>query len=263
MFQTSFTIFNKIKAINENIFCVTIYINDLTSYRCSLTIYSKERRGGTMKKTLYSLMLSDDVVREIDIIAHGRGTNRSNLINQILAEYVSIMTPEKRIEDIFRAVEGLMTPSRELAAFTYPNQTTMALKSSLAYKYRPTVKYEVQLSRDDGPGIGELAVIFRTQSQMLIEALTEFFKCWVQIEQAYLPRRNEHIPTYALYDSRFTRSIMIDHSRNYSIDDIAGAISDYIKLFDSCMKAYISDSATINDLERRYLSYIQTHRIVI
>ena len=84
-----------------------------------------------MKKTLYSLMLSDEVVREIDLIAHGRGTNRSSLINQILAEYVSIMTPEKRIEDIFRAVESLMAPNRELVAFAYPNQTTMSLKSSL------------------------------------------------------------------------------------------------------------------------------------
>ena len=93
-------------------------------------------------------MLSEDVVREIDLIAHNRGTNRSNLINQILAEYVSIMTPEKRIEDIFRALETMVAPSRELVAFAYPNQTTMSLKSSLAYKYRPTVKYEVQLSRD-------------------------------------------------------------------------------------------------------------------
>ena len=38
-----------------------------------------------MKKTLYSLMLSDEVVREADRLAHQKGTNRSNLINQILA----------------------------------------------------------------------------------------------------------------------------------------------------------------------------------
>ena len=29
-----------------------------------------------MKKTLYSLMLSDDVVREVDALAHRLGTNR-------------------------------------------------------------------------------------------------------------------------------------------------------------------------------------------
>ena len=46
-----------------------------------------------MKKTLYSLMLDDEVVREVDALAHQLGTNRSNLINQIIAEYVNYTTP--------------------------------------------------------------------------------------------------------------------------------------------------------------------------
>ena len=37
-----------------------------------------------MKKTLYSLMLNDDVVREVDMMAHRMGTNRSALINRYL-----------------------------------------------------------------------------------------------------------------------------------------------------------------------------------
>ena len=98
-----------------------------------------------MKKTLYSLMLSDDVVREVDALAHRLGTNRSNLINQILADYVSVTTPERRISDIFHAVEQMLAPSRDLVPFFAPNALTMSLKSSLEYKYRPTVKYEVQL----------------------------------------------------------------------------------------------------------------------
>ena len=48
-----------------------------------------------MKKNLYSLTLSDEVVREVDALAHRMGTNRSNLINQILAEYVRYTTPER------------------------------------------------------------------------------------------------------------------------------------------------------------------------
>ena len=50
-----------------------------------------------MNKSMYSLILMDDVVREIDKIALRMNTNRSNLVNQILAEYASMMTPEKRI----------------------------------------------------------------------------------------------------------------------------------------------------------------------
>ena len=111
-----------------------------------------------MKKTLYSLMLSEEVVREVDALAHRLGTNRSNLINQILADYVSVTTPERRINDIFRAVEQMLAPSRELVPFFAPNALTMSLKSSLEYKYRPTVKYEVQLFRSGEGSLGELSV---------------------------------------------------------------------------------------------------------
>ena len=60
-----------------------------------------------MKKNLYSLTLSDEVVREVDALAHRLGTNRSALVNRILSEYVSVPTPERRINDIFEAIEAL------------------------------------------------------------------------------------------------------------------------------------------------------------
>ena len=65
---------------------------------------------------------------------------------RILSEYVSVPTPERRINDIFEAIEALVSPSRELVPFFAPNSQSMSLKSSLAYKYRPTVKYEVDLA---------------------------------------------------------------------------------------------------------------------
>ena len=102
-----------------------------------------------MKKNLYSLTLSDEVVREVDALAHRMGTNRSALVNRILAEYVSVPTPERRWNDIFEAIEELMTPTRELVPFFSPGSSTMSLKSSLSYKYRPTVKYELDLSSGD------------------------------------------------------------------------------------------------------------------
>lgn len=43
---------------------------------------------------MYSLILAEDVVDEIDKMADAEGTNRSYLINRILADYVGIDTPE-------------------------------------------------------------------------------------------------------------------------------------------------------------------------
>ncbi len=216
-----------------------------------------------MKKTLYSLMLSDDVVRAVDALAHQLGTNRSSLINQILADYVSITTPERRISDIFHAVEQMLAPSRELVPFFSPNALTMSLKSSLEYKYRPTVKYEVQLFRStDGP-LGELSVVFRTQSAPLIEAMTQFFRLWKHTEDRLLaPLMTESID-YALYDGKFVRSIAVPRGRDVSADDVAGALSDYIKLFDRLMKGWLSGRYDANDVQSEYYRDLAGRQIYI
>lgn len=84
-----------------------------------------------MKKTLYSLMLNEEVVREVDALAHRLGTSRSNLINQILAEYVNYTTPERRINDIFSALEAAHQPiARACAVFLAEQQHDVAQKLS-------------------------------------------------------------------------------------------------------------------------------------
>ena len=197
-------------------------------------------------------MLSDDVVRAVDAAAHAMGTNRSNLINQILADYVSITTPERRINDIFHAVEQMLAPSRELVPFFSPRALTMSLKSSLEYKYRPTVKYEVQLFRSTEGPLGELSVVFRTQSAPLIEAMTQFFRLWKHTEDRLLaPLMTEGID-YALYDGKFVRSIAVPRGRDVTADDVAGALSDYIKLFDRLMKGWLSGRYDVNDVQSEY-----------
>ena len=46
-----------------------------------------------MSKSVYSVVLMDDVVDAVDRLAYEAGTNRSNMINRILAEYVQLATP--------------------------------------------------------------------------------------------------------------------------------------------------------------------------
>ena len=213
-----------------------------------------------MKKTLYSLMLNEEVVREIDRMAHRMGTNRSALVNRILSEYVSVPTPERRINDIFEAIEALVSPSRELVPFFAPNSQSMSLKSSLAYKYRPTVKYEVALYGDKQEGLGELAVIFRTQSAALLQSMTQFFRLWKQIEDAHLSGVE---PEYALYDGKFVRTLSLPPDHDYTSEEIARAISDYVQLFDRLMKAYLAGKYTPPEIEALYCAEQQRAQILI
>ncbi len=216
-----------------------------------------------MKKTLYSLMLNDDIVREIDILAHKNGTNRSNLINQILAEYIGMVTPERRINDIFQAIEEAVTPYGELVPFFAPNNFTMSLKSSLEYKYRPTVKYEVELYKNGGDSIGELAVIFRTQSASLISAMTEFFRLWNYIEMRVLPNYGNCEVSCALYENKFVRNISVPKNKNCSANELAKAISGYITLFDGLMKGYINGKYSAAEVAEKYEEYISRQNILI
>ena len=61
-----------------------------------------------MKKNVYSLVLSENVIAAVDRLAYERHTNRSNLINQILAEYVSYETPEMRMQNVFDRMQTLL-----------------------------------------------------------------------------------------------------------------------------------------------------------
>lgn len=210
-----------------------------------------------MDKSLYSLMLMDSVVAEIDKIALRENTNRSNLVNQILADYASLMTPEKRIDHIFRSIEKLIAESGELVPFVAPNQLTMSVKSSLEYKYRPTIKYLVQLYRVPNGSIGELNVNFRTQSAALLADITRFFRLWKRLEDAYIARYfDPGVISYELYDNRLVRTIAMPRDRNYTNEELGSAISAYVKMFDELLKAYLSGACTPAELEERYLVYL-------
>ena len=213
-----------------------------------------------MKKTLYSLMLNDEVVREVDALAHRLGTNRSNLINEILAEYVNYTTPERRINDILSTIQELMQPSGDLIPFFSPHSYSLSLKSSLEYKYRPTIKYEVELYKGSGDTIGALSVLFRTQSPALIDAMTDFFRLWKSIEDAHLAPRLSAKVDYALYDGKFVRTITVP-DKNCSSDELASSLAEYIRLFDKMMKGWLTGRYDAHAIEAAYYSYLTSTSI--
>lgn len=215
-----------------------------------------------MKKTLYSVLLDEDVIREIDRLAHRNGVSRSSLVNQILAEYVDMTTPERRIGDVFRAMEDLLRPDPELVPFFAPNAMTMSLKSALDYKYRPTVKYAVELQPAGDTSIGELAVIFRTQSASLLEAMDRFFRLWKRTEDLYLaPRLGREIQC-ALYENRYVRQLAAP-GRNCTVDELAETISNYVRMFDRLMKGYLAGRLTASDVAEQYAMETGRREILI
>ena len=96
-------------------------------------------------------------------------------------------------------------------------------------------------------------MVFRTQSAALLTVMSEFFRLWKRIEDTYLAPLIGQKLDYALYDGRFTRSMAMPE-RDCTAEELAGAISDYIKFFDRMMKGYISGRLSPRDVESAYYS---------
>ena len=213
-----------------------------------------------MKKTMYSLMLAEDVIREIDRLAAEKSTNRSNLVNQILAEYVSMTTPEKHVQNIFDIIERFIGQQSGYLLYSQPNDMTMSIKSSLQYHYRPTIRYEVEMYRSTDKTLGQLKIIFRTTSSELLLELTRFFKIWIQLENIYIKNFFEKgAIEYGMENWLFLRTFAVPNDSDYTEEQIGNAISHYIATFDEMLKDYLAGRYTsTQDIEKRYLQYLNS-----
>ena len=188
-----------------------------------------------MKKNVYSLVLSENVIAAIDHAAYRQNTSRSALINQILAEYVSYTTPQMRIKQVFENVLSLLSESTLCLAET--GESMMTLRSSLEYKYNPTVRYTVVM-QDGGSALGELRVSLRTKSAALMLILMRFFQAFVSVEEGLIGGGEYHMEA-----DRFCRVLRLRTNRTgpegaWSASEIGGLIAKYIRLFDTAMKVY-------------------------
>ncbi len=189
-----------------------------------------------MRKNMYSLILSEDVVREIDRLAYENGVNRSNFIDEILAEYCRMVTPEMRIKTIFDRVLELCEGSRFLP-LREANSGIMTLKTCLEYKYHPTVKYEVQLFRRRGHAFGLLRIGLRSQNADVLRYLTDFFTMLAHAEQKYSVGKRAG-GSFALESGKFVRTLVLPEDREYTAEELAVAISDYVGMIDEMLNDY-------------------------
>ena len=215
-----------------------------------------------MAKKLYSLMLNDRVVAAVDNEAHRLGTNRSALKDSVLAEYFGVPTTQKMVSDIFREMDALLSASTELIPFFAPNSGTFFVKSALAYKYRPTLKYELVFDTSNSNKLGDLSVNFRTQSGALLQQLEHFFRVWAQVESEVLEEHNVSIQ-YSLFPNRFMRSITLPEGNDYAAPQIAEAVSAYVNLLDASLKSFINAQKDAAALKRDYVNYLQSAKIVL
>lgn len=213
-----------------------------------------------MNKSVYSLVLSDEIVQEIDRMAYETGASRSAMINQILAEYVRYTTPEKRMREVFSAIEHMLLGS-VFEPQLQPSESMFSLRSALDYKYNPSVRYSVELYKNARPLLGELRVSVRSQNSALVLAMLQFFKLWTRIENKYIGRVE-----CAMEDGRYLRKLRLTNE-NLTNEQIGEGIAAYINLLDSALKQYfesIHDPAlAVTSVEKRYVNHIHSGGMIL
>ena len=215
-----------------------------------------------MNKSVYSLVLTDDVVAEIDRMAYELNTSRSNMVNQVLAEYVSYITPEKRMRQIFERIETMLVGNDVFQMLLQPSDSMFSLRSALSYKYNPTIRYSVELYRNDETMLGELRVSVRSQNSTLRLTMLQFFKLWTRIEHSYVGRTE-----YAIEDGRYTRKLRMPKDGGLDEAALGEAIADYIGLFDRAIKTYFenltSPAYAVIAVETLYADHMRAGMVIL
>lgn len=220
-----------------------------------------------MNKTAYSLILSEEVIREVDKLAYSLGTNRSNMVNQILAEYVSYVTPEKRISHVLNEIRDRFSESGAFQLAAATSGAILSLRSALSYKYNPTIRYNVELSRGALPEVGWLRVSLRTQNSALIAELVRFYNLWSKLEQSEIGRQHTLIE-----EEKFSRDLVLQSPAGadeiaIGSEELGLMIADYILTFDAALKLYLyhmeEQEKNLAGIRALYENYRRQQRIII
>ncbi len=214
-----------------------------------------------MNKNVYSIVLTDNVIRAVDDEAYRRGTNRSNLINQILAEYLSCVTPEMRMRQIFDSAEALLR--REMLLMQQNTPSVLMLKTALQYKYRPTVNYKIELERNPELYIGRLKVQIRTQNELLKTYFERFFTEVACIEENVLRDYGFNGYKSGVSKDCFTRLLV--NNPSLGEEEKGAVIGEYLNMLDETVKEFFACDMELDHAlakyQDRFIIFTDKHKI--
>ncbi|MBE7010825.1 MAG: hypothetical protein E7418_04965 [Ruminococcaceae bacterium] len=219
-----------------------------------------------MKKSVYSLVLTDAVVEAADRLSYIKGMSRSALIDELLARALSCMTPEMRLRDIFVTFEEQMRDDTVFRMQNRASDSMLSLFSAIQYKYKPTIRYSVELFKQpQGGAFGALRIQSRTHSAQLLCELEDFYRLFIATERRLSGNRGLKA---AHEEGRLMRLLAFPPGKEDSSESELGeALVAYIKLFDRAMKQYFAllhdRAAAQEQIALLYATYLNTQPLII
>lgn len=198
-----------------------------------------------MSKSVYSVVLNDEIIALVDKQAFMNGVSRSQMINEILAEAVGFSTEKQRIAEVFETLGALQSDRVKVVR---RQQSVIDFLGAINYKYSPKVTYSVDLFA--GSDHGELKIALRTTNPELLRITGEFFNDFIEIESAYAGGVE-----YGVRDGKLIRRL--DFSRATNVKDLAERISAYVNCLDKLFNEYVFDSAFGEQRKRLEKNYMR------
>lgn len=188
-----------------------------------------------MGKTVYSIILSDDVVMAVDAMAAREGLSRSAKIDRLLAQSMNVKTNEAVLHEVFGAARSAAGES--MVQVTLSPRGMLTMRSALRYKYNPYILYTLEPSAE-ADAAGTLSVSLRSSSQTLTEGVNSFFELWDALEQKYLDAPPKSDVNAA--QSRYRRALRTP-AENVPTRELGTALAEYVNLLDACIKTFFTE----------------------
>ena len=197
-------------------------------------------------KSVYSLVLSDEIIAGVDEAAVKAGVSRSQFVNDCLAEKLGVFTHKRKVESIFaEVVEAIEASSKMRAERT--RRSCLDLLSALNYKYNPRVTYTVEILGENHTK-GRLKIALRTTNPVLLNMTERFFSDFIAVEKL-----SGATAQYYVEDGKLVRTL--DFSR-VSGEDVPLSITRFVGALDKLFNVYV---ASFGDGEYEKLKhYYQT-----
>jgi len=202
-------------------------------------------------------MLFDEIVEKIDQMAYVNNTNRSQLINDILAERIGLVTPEQKIQKILEQLDENFSDTLSVSQIN--KNSSIQFGKSLKYKYRPKVRYSYEFASSDRGKYAVLKISSRTKSEDLNEHFDEFFNLIAGIEK----KQKDYSTDLAdnLTNHKFVREFKVEGELSQDTEIVADNLTRYLKMIDQAMNVYFSNIEGLENaditklLERLYREY--------
>lgn len=197
-----------------------------------------------MSNKMYSLMLMEEVIKEIDRLAYDKRTNRSQLINEILAEKIGYQTENALLKNykdmVLRQMDGRSAWQRT----SHDTEQNVQVRTFLPYKYNPSIVYRLDFEMVDNRRMTVIRLFSRSSASLFIENLNNFFLKINQAELAYLKKMgvykyiNVSDEKNELYFVRYLPTDWMDE-KNHKKD--AEKIFAYLAAIDETLKRYFDE----------------------